>query len=350
MLYAIKPDATGYDIISVEPKSQLDRAVRSAVKAASGEFVIKMFVGSDGMKSISTKDAFDAELATNLRIIDSFGKDAVGRLTTVRGLAIAGIEDVYGIMIEGDEAMFFTLSDRCSESLDTYKFESYASVCDMVTQTLEGFEHLARSGMLHADVKEGNIVACSQQKKKKQKQKQKKGGVVSFKLIDWGMTATFDEIRVMYANTQNPRNCASPMAWYAWGISEEHPDSVAAYTIHKIMHAKIVRRASVFTNPEFRKLTDGAFESFTSKMRRLYSKNNGIDVAVRRAVIRDYVASFDLYNFGLVIASTALSVQSLTVDQRQILMDLAVRLTHYNHPEFVGNDASEAAAMFSAIK
>lgn len=321
-----------YQMVSVEHGSDVHRALIRALSKASKRLIVKMFVESPKLlaNSSTSEESFSSELRTTLRLRAAFGSD-LQRLTVIRSL------DVSGMAVEAFAIgrVYFMVNGVCASTIDEHTFDSYASVCAAIHQILEAFGTLHRAQLLHSDVKGANMMICESS---------------SFKLIDWGATASFEEIRQLCMQTRAPRNYASPLAWYAWGITDDAPDSAVANSIHLVMHAKIVKRRSLFAHAEYQQLTDGAFRSYRDFLSRAYRRHNGLDASVRGEVLRDMLPSFDLYNFGLVVAGFALSVECLDVRERQTLMDLAVRLTHYAHPEFVGTDANSARAMWSSLR
>ena len=322
----------GYRVVRASALSPVCRHVMrviSGLGAGRGaRMVAKMFVNdtSSVSKSISPKEAFLAELVTNMRILSAFGARKAQRLTTIQSVDV-GSDALFGISV-GD--IYFTLQVLCESKLeDMTLFSTRDAVHAFVVDILDGFAHVHAAEIFHGDVKLDNMMFC--------------GG--SYKIIDWGYSASFAETRELSVATRTPRNCASPMAWFAWGVPSDSPDGDISHALHLVMNTKIVRR-SVFLLPGFRRLVDGAYASYTARLAALHNTHHGLTSAVRVAVIRDLVPSFDLYNFGLVVASIALSSSIGVSDApfRRALLGLSTRLMYYSHPEFVGNDATAAVA------
>jgi serine/threonine protein kinase len=331
---------TGYHVLQLSARSPLARSVMRAVVSARGRLVAKMFDSSarqgNGMQHMfamfagSPRDAFLAELVTNVRIVSAYGQSATQSLTTVRGLelAISGIGPATLIAGIAVDDMFCTFQSLC-ESPSDMVFSSRGEVHSFVRDLLDGFQLVHAAEILHGDIKLDNIMRCDGR----------------YKIIDWGASGSFAEIRKLCALTQSPRNCASPMAWFAWGGSDNAPDGNISHALHLVMNAKLVRR-TVFLLPGFRRLVDGAYDSYVERVGALFTSHNGLSAAVRLTVIRELIPSFDLYNFGVVIASIALSSSIGASDAlfRQSLIAFSTRLMYYAHPEYVGNDAAAAAA------
>ena len=334
LLYTLKGDGSGYDIVRLEG-SPLLKALKKAVVDASGKLVAKVFVGSDRSGSITVEDAFVAELEVIRRLYNAFGKSKIKRMTAVQGLEVGKDKKkmvVHGLKIAG---VFVVFNSKCEADLETHKMNSYSDVSVMIDQILESLSHIHKEQVLHADIKLSNMMYC---------------GSKSYKLIDWGASATFDEIRALYLATKMPRNIASPMAWFAWGITDD-TILVNRKQIHKIIHAKMVRRQTLFIRPEFQEFVESSFESYQKALEKLYKKHKGLDTRVRKAIIDTYMPSFDLYNFGLAVMAQALSPNlKLTEKQAAVLIEFATRLTHYDHAEFVGNDAKVARRLWSVSK
>jgi len=323
----------GYRVFRESALSPMCRRVMRVISGMTGgagrgtRMVAKMFVNDTPSvsKHISPKDAFLAELVTNIRILSAFGTRKAQRLTTIQGVAV-GSDALFGISV-GE--VYFTLQRLCESKLEDMSFfSSRDAVNAFIVDLLNGFAHVHAANIFHGDVKLDNIMFC--------------GG--SYKLIDWGYSASFAETRELCATTRTPRNCASPMAWFAWGVPSDSPDGDISHALHLVMNTKIVRR-SVFLLPGFRRLVDGAYASYTAQLAALHT-THGLTSAVRVAVIRDLIPSFDLYNFGLVVASIALSSSIGVSDTplREALLGLSTRLMYYSHPEYVGKDAITAVA------
>jgi len=341
---------SGYREVRASAQSPLSRSVMRACRlngsgsgsGSGAKMVAKMFVNSSRSLDISPKEAFLAELTTNMRVLSAYSADKTGvqrrqnqALTTIRGLAVGAPLSgaLFGISV-GDD-VFFTLQTMCESNLDDMSvFVSRESVHAFIIDALDGLKHVHAAEILHGDVKLDNMMLC--------------GG--RHNLIDWGYAASFAETRELCTLTRTPRNCASPMAWFAWGASGA-PHGDISQLLHTVTNAKIVRK-SVFVLPGFRRLVDGAYESYVARIAALHKSHNGLTAAVRAVVIRDMIPSFDLYNFGLVVASVALSSAVGTSDApfREAMLDLSTRLMYCAHPEYVGNDAASAAAWWQEKK
>lgn len=309
----------------------------SSISNDGGNFVVKMFKNKGDKKrhrNVTSKQAFEAEIATNYKVKTAF-KSKLQTYTTLVGSQkpFAGFEiaDTY-----------FVMNQICEHgTLEKHAFESFEKISKMIEQILDIFEIIHGAQLVHADVKPDNIGVCDDKKGR-------------FKLIDWGATATIEEISQIYAASRTPRNFASPLAWFAWGLTDEKPTGLEARTFSKVVHARIGRRQGLYSYDRYREFVGTSFESYSKFLNKLYVRRDisGLDENVRKAVLKDYVPSFDIYNFGVVIMGVALSLaeaKQVPQSKLDILIEFATRLTHYAHPEYAGISAMAAKKAWKSL-
>jgi hypothetical protein len=291
--------------------------------AGSERTVAKRFMS--GVRAGRAEVAFAHELAMNQRVRAAYGgeADAARRFTTlVSPLRWRG-EEVIAIHVPRADA-YYTLGERCDVPLDKLAFEA-RHIEPFVTQILGSFARLHAGGLVHADVKLDNMILC---------------GADTFKLIDWGATLTLEGLREVYRRTLSPKNSASPMAWFAWGLGPLAPQTSL------IVIAKMPRcGALLLESSRFRAFCRSLRASYRTAIERLVAGAPGRSEAhTRMAVVRAHARSFDLFNFGLLLESIACwrGAAHLGVALDARVSGLARRLTHYADPEFLGNDAQAA--------
>jgi hypothetical protein len=72
----------------------------------------------------------------------------------------------------------------------------------------------------------------------------------------------------------------------------------------------------------------------------------GAELRLRAAVVRRHAFSFDLFNLGVTLAAVACRRRApLSPATRARALDLARRLTHYDAPDFCGDDARAAVTL-----
>jgi len=336
------------------------QALLSAVRGAHA-FVAKTFLGA---RNRTAEESFGLELEMRARVLEAYGSAAAARefTTVTSGLPLGSKKskrskskpshELVAIRVHGGGPpdAFYLLSSKCDVPLDRKAFGSPGELLEMALDMLDSFAMLHAGGVLHADVKLDNMVFCSS------------GPGRRFKLIDWGGSLGVRELRARYMASGEPKNTASPMAWYAWGLGPRL--TIKAFML---LHAKMLGAAFV-SSLELIRFCASSLESFTHAVERLESAAptagggrrarraeaslSGLlpaQRAVRRAILERHTPSFDLYNLGLALAKLAVTTPAGGDDAtRQRVMRLARALTHYGDDDFVGDDAALAAQRLRA--
>ena len=294
------------------------RAIVAASRTATGHVA----------KSMHERHAFEQEIHTYADVLGAYGVADAARYTTLRPLRIVGIGRVIGLEC-GRGGNRYVLSARCETPLDRFTFARPADIDRFVPDVLSAFAKLHAGGMMHADVKLDNMIHCAEERR--------------FKLIDWGasMRAPDQVMRVYALNAAPPRNTASPMAWFAYGVGSRLARAVFAYQNGR-MHPR-----GFLTSPDYQRLILGAHSSYRRALDGLLAEVGGSEKRARELIVERHWRSFDLYSLGIVLAGIAIGTVGGGVRRRRLLA-LAVRLTHYDHPERVCDDAAAALRFWEA--
>jgi len=255
------------------------------------------------------REEFRNETRAVLRVAAAFGRD-LGTASTLGAPSFRG-KQVFGISIDPAQE-YFVLSQRCGPSLDRYRFDD-AKAARFVADIAQGFTILHGAELIHGDVKLDNMIHCAKTRR--------------FRLIDWGLAEPVKDLRARYLGHKKPKNYASPMSWYVWGLWKHL--SWATFVGYYMLKAfdKVAHSA------ELRSFILSAGRSFTAFM-----AAPGSSKLSRATLLARYAYSFDLFNFGVVLAVLATSKeQRLSRAMRQRLLALATRRTHYADPDFIGS-------------
>jgi hypothetical protein len=327
-------DRVGGRLSELACRTAAERArVLRAVRGARG-FVAKVFLGASNR---SPRESFDMEIGpggVRTKVIGAYGDQATcRRFTTVAsGLPLPawpGAPELVGLRLDASDT-YYMLSRKCDTPLDRHPFERPDELLEMARDVLESFARLHAGGVLHADVKLDNMVFCAAPEDKGKR----------FKLIDWGGSIEVGDLRRQYLASREPKNTASPMAWYAWGLGTRL--TVKAFML---LHGRLYPR-SFLTSLEYARFCASSLQSFTVALERVQARTPD-ERATRAAILDEHARSFDLYNLGLALAHLATSTPAGTRDPgaHARVMRLARALTHYADPDFVGNDAERALAL-----
>ena len=334
---------------TVRKVAATDAEARALVRQLSGgpdarDMVAKRFVDSP---QSTAKSAFDYELLINQKVLAAYGPRDSARYTTLASKLTWGVsaaERVVGLHVPATGA-YYTISTRCSTPLDRMAFAD-RDVPVLVRDILNSFQRLHAGGLLHGDVKLDNMIHCGKSGSSK-RMSGRSGGPVAFRLIDWGATIRLKEdLPKVYLETLSPKNTASPMAWYAWGLGPVIDQTFL------VMHTQLYPR-TFFTSPSFAAFCASSLASFHRQLisltaaERERGKKVTLERQVRTTIVRRHGRSFDLYNFGLALAHLAYTFgHAWAPATKTRTLALARRLTHYDHPEFVGDDAATALTFF----
>jgi hypothetical protein len=284
-------------------------------------------------KRMTEPPEFEYELATLGRIRGAYGSDA-DAFTTLGALRFKK-RDVAALHVPATGA-YFIFSSRCDTPLDRYPFARGADVDRFVVEILESFAKLHAAGFIHGDVKLDNMIHCECEGRDRGK-----GDLRAFRLIDWGAaTEARTELPKRYLRGDRPRNSASPLAWYAWGLGP------ILGPIAVVQHARHKGLGVMLRSFEYVRFTAGAIESARRRLAELSLGPGELDG--RRLVLREHWRSFDLYSFGVVLAVLAHTTRGGAEPRmHERLMDLATALTHYGTPGYCGDDAEAALARWT---
>lgn len=286
----------------------------SSNKNAEG-FIGKHIISSSAEKR---RQEFEVETDAILKVAKAFGKD-VDKHSTLGAPPFKG-RHVFGLVLEPC-AEFFVFSKRCGPSLDKYGFVD-ETVKQFVLDILTGFEAIHKGGIIHGDVKLDNMIYCSDHR--------------TFKLIDWGLAESAQQLKARYMGHRKPKNYGSPMSWYVWGMWRNL--SWATYVGYYILKAFSAYRVQ----DGFKDFLDDAGASFTQYMRKPENMKK-----TRAALLKEFIWSFDLFNFGVILAVIATNTTAYKLNKRTRaqLLYIATRLTHYDHPEFHLNATTARASV-----
>jgi hypothetical protein len=329
---------------TVRKVAATDAEARELVRQLSGgpdarDMVAKRFVDSP---QSTAKSAFDYELLINQKVLAAYGPRDSARYTTLASKLTWGTERVVGLHVPATGA-YYTISTRCSTPLDRMAFAD-RDVPVLVRDILNSFRRLHAGGLLHGDVKLDNMIHCGSRRISKSG-----SSPVAFRLIDWGATIRLKEdLPKVYLETLSPKNTASPMAWYAWGLGPVIDQTFL------VMHTQLYPR-TFFTSPSFAAFCASSLASFHRQLisltaaERERGKKVTLERQVRTTIVHRHGRSFDLYNFGLALAHLAYTFgHAWAPATKTRTLALARRLTHYDHPEFVGDDAAAALTFFES--
>jgi len=299
-------------------------------------------------KRMDEKDAFKYELETVARVRVAYGPTGASEFTTLGALAV-GKAHLAAVHVPAIGA-YFIFSARCETPLDRYSFDNGADVDEFVRDVLESFARLHAAGMIHGDVKLDNMIRCSAAGRCKADGKALLAGR-RYRLIDWGAaTEAHRDLPRRYLGGGRSRNTASPLAWFAWGLGP------IAGQIAFVQHARKQGSglSALILSVEFWRLAIGAVSSserHLARLRRMAAERGGdtSEAAIRALVLEKHWRSFDLYNMGVILGSLAVTTRGGAA-RRAALLAVAVRLTHYDHPEFCGDDAEAALRHYGALR
>lgn len=316
-------------------------ALVQSVSKKDGEFA--------GMVAKEMRDtpAFEEELRMNDRVLRAYGK-AAHAYTTLRTLKVAldgQSVELVGIRVPATGTMY-TLQTRCDVPLDRFDFARTPEVLEFVKNIEDSFAILHAAGFLHADVKRDNMIFCRGGKPPLTPPhgtsrgsappggsgKGVRGGIApSFKLIDWGGSTSVERLRRRYLGKAwvRPKNCLTPMAWFIYGA--ERVSSLIFFGRALTLHSDALTSSN-----EFRTFLASAFASTEDEIQRLIAASPASldQAAARRLAFKLHWRSFDLFNFGLIVAEIACTTRG-GMGNRKVhadLMQMAVRLTHYVPP------------------
>jgi serine/threonine protein kinase len=240
---------------------------------------------------------------------------------------------VFGLAVQPAQE-YFILSERCGPSLDQMPFND-KTVVAFIKDILHGFEIIHQAGLVHGDVKLANMIYCQ--------------ASARFKLIDWGLAERVTQLKSRYLSRSKPKNYGSPLSWYAWGLWRRV--SWATYIGYYLLKAFKV----TCCRPPFTQFVLSAGRSFNE-----FLQTKGSSMS-RSQLLQQYAVTFDLFNFGIILAmlataprskpgnkntSPATTTVNLSVGMRQRLLAFATRLTHYNDPGFFATAKQAQQALF----
>lgn len=278
-------------------------------------------------KRFESYDAFHAEIFMNIRIAAAYGRRNA-EMTTVAMLPVESYA-VCGLTVpmraEGDDGLtyHFSFSQSCSRTGEHVEFKHPANLDHFIKDILQSFAVLHRSRLLHADVKLDNLMFCPMQRR--------------FKLIDWGASLGFQEMREVLARMYRPKNMASPAFWVAWGLDE--PGGTMARIVHIAMHAKLGK--AVPYNIDYARISLEAYDSFLRFVQSASKDEKDIKALLKTDA---FLASYDLYSMGimlLLLLQYSKAFKTAPVLHAAVL-ELVKRLIFYDHPQFLGTKGAEA--------
>lgn len=291
--------------------SQIWRKVASPGLVVSLKKALKLSASFMLAKHVPKVESFYAELLMNSRILKVFKHTT----TSVRTLDVDDIHCL-GVRIKTNkgETFNFVFTEWCQqEMLDDLTFLKSIDLNAFVHNILTSLKDLHLNRLIHADIKLDNIMVCGR----------------SFKLNDWGETASFEEMRQILRGSYRSGGMRSPAAWVAMGVDK--PGGSISVLMHLTIHGRFFGGK---TSLDIVRLTIDTYDSY---MRFTKSKTSEFWYSDKALV------SYDLYSFGLVLARLSFSIEA---DDRILgvtLRELAYRLVFYDHPEFLGFKGASAA-------
>lgn len=290
------------------------------------------------------REGFLRELRVNARVCDIY-KAQASRFTALAKLdlshlfgkehKVSGSRGVAGVVIKKDgKSDYFVLGKRCDSELS--QVHAYVGMTDaLVRQVLASLQVLHGAGMLHADIHESNIMMCDSR----------------FKLVDWEKCVSVKSLmkKIGRRNGSSIESIRSPLFALATPIIARlvHSRKLASIAALSVVTAwsslrltKIVLRCQ-YMRMALRGIAK-SFVSFVSAAPEPFSPSR---------VLSDNVCSVDLFALGIVLFSALCRPDGgESPGQLRRVHALAVRLTHYGHPEFVGDSATRALRMYSNWK
>lgn len=276
-------------------KTKSEFVVKKVVVASAGEKkrIAGIFSSASARKFVakdfSTQDAFDEELG-NMKIFRSVPSSTLEDATTMLVPDYNAREGILAVVFP-EHSGWFMFSERCDVSVADMVFNSDADMDMFVRQTLENFAAIHRHGILHGDVKMGNMMYSADKGR--------------FKLIDWGKSANEGEMIARYITNKRflkVNNSSSPMAWMCAGLNYSASLVFMVYVVTRHME-------KIAMCPAMRSLVSHAYASFGAAMHEhfggspLLHMDKVLSRSVRLQLLREHMYSFDLYDLALVFTS-----------------------------------------------
>ena len=259
----------------------------------------------------------------NIRIAAAYGRRN-GEMTTVAMLPLESYA-VCGLTVpmpDGAPTYYFSFSQSCSRTGEHVEFKYPANLDHFIKNILQSFAVLHRSKLLHADVKLDNLMYCAAKRR--------------FKLIDWGASLGFQEMRDVLSRMHRPKNMASPAFWAVWGLDE--PGGTLSRVVHIAMHAKFGK--AVPYSVDYARTCLEAYDSFLRFVEG--SRKEDLNALLKSDA---FLASYDLYNMGIMLLLLLQYSKALTTAPvlHAAVLELVKRLIFYDHPQFLGTKGAGAA-------
>jgi hypothetical protein len=260
----------------------------TVVERHGGGLVAKHFrrAGATG------RDDFMREVLMGARVAAAYeaggGRGAADRYTTLgatlRFPAAAGrpaFPFVGACLIGADGGTrWYSLSRKCDGAVTHVRFDD-ATLLRLVGEVTESLRLLHGGGLLHADLKADNMVACSLGTRGPR-----------FRFIDWEMAIA---ARDLQAGLFVSRPCFSPMFWYCWGLPAA--GAVAVTLARTAKHAPACARgARTFSaaGAEYHARVGRATLEFEAHLAT-------VPDMTRADLMRRHWTSFDGFNFGIML-------------------------------------------------
>lgn len=289
------------------------------------------------------REGFLRELRVNAKIYDIYQKNrrSASRFTAIASLDVNnGLPGMTGVVMKNQSALsdYAILARRCDKELARVQVRS-GTTDTLVTQVLASLRVLHDAGMLHADIHESNIMLCG----------------THFKLVDWEKSVSIRSLMqdLHMGDGSSIQSIRSPL-FALVTPSIARLSSMGSTKLASIAALSVVTAWSTFRLtklviqcPSMRAALGGIAESFVS----FVAAGNSQQPFTPIKFFRRNVCSVDLFAFGIVLFSTLCKPgieRRESAAQLRRVHALAVRLTHYGHPEFVGDSAGRAHRMYTA--
>lgn len=275
--------------------------------ASKGKYIAKIFKGTEAAAG------FKREVVSMHELVSVY-KGHVREYTTVGGVSDGRGHMVIGMEIEmtasSSPTTYVALSKRCDKSAEKLHFDD-RSALRFARDALQSLSILHAGGMVHGDIKLDNLIYCADDDK--------------YKLIDWELADTTSILAARYLKHRKPKNYASPLSWYTWGIDKYSSITIfMLYYFYK--HAGWVLRGN--SHSHIRDELWDVARSFKNFMLR-----PDISKLSRRTLLQRYAHTFDTFNLGIILMWITKSAH-ISPGVRTVLSGLATRMCQYDHDEF----------------
>lgn len=257
------------------------------------------------------------------------------------------VTHIHGRQIRSE---YYILNSRCDTELGSSMIDdgdddrTTATTTDgLVRDVLGSLRVLHWGGMLHADIHDGNIMLCFQKTTNRRPR---------FKLVDWDKAVSVDDLVAKLRAGEaaaSLRSIRSPLFALAASptiarLARRSAQLASAAALAIVATWASTRLShSVLTCRRMRRALKGIAASFVRFV--VVNVDDDDPVGLLLANKSRLLYSVDLFAFGVTLFATLCRCANRTRAHERV-WDLAVRLTHFDHPHFVGDSASRALSAY----